>query len=675
MASRTRPKRDQTPAKRGGPASSTQRRTAAGHFPAALAGGALVAMVLAAYVAALGAGFIWDDEFNVTTNATLRSLDGLRQMWFVPRSIQQYYPLMYTTYWVEYHLWELKPFGYHFDNVLLHATAVLLLWRLLLRLQVPGAWLAAAIFAVHPVEVESVVWITERKNVLSLTLALLSMLCYLRFAPPEGDRMGEPPSPARWRWYALSFLSFALAMFAKTVVLSLPAVLLVIYWWKRGRLRWVDVARLAPFFTLGVALGLTTVWMETHHVGAKGEEWSLIAGERVLLSGRAIWFYVGKLAWPHPLAFLYPRFAVDVPAWRQWLLFVAAISVPVALWLARGRIGRGPLAAVLIYVGVLAPALGFFNIYFTRFAQVADHFQYHASVAMIALAAAGAALVATRLPAGWRGIANATAAVVLVALAALTVRQTFIYQDLETLYRDTIAKNPKSWMAYGNLSEHLNSQGRYDEAIDLLEKCLAIYDAEDIHDRRYLLAESSLGFVLLEVQRFDDARPHFVAALSVDPDDCRSLYGLGMSLAATDRFAEAQACFEHALQVDPDHAEAHYGLAVALGRQGRAEEATSHFRKSLELNATDPLVHFEFGNLLAQQRDLRQAAVHYAEAVRLRPGYVDALHNLGVVLKDSGDVDRAIPRLQEALRLNPSDADTKAALEEALRMRQKQRGE
>ena len=223
---------------------------------------ALAALVLAMYVPALSADFIWDDDENVVTNQTLRSLDGLRQMWFVPGATQQYYPLMYTSYWLEYHLWGLDPLGYHLVNMLLHAAAAVLFWRLLLRLEVPGAWLAAALFAVHPVMVESVAWITERKNVLSLVLALLAMLAYLRFAPPE-----EARPRGSWRFYVVALALFALALAAKTVVVTLPFVLLVIYWWKRGTIHARDVLRLAPFFALSVAMGFVTMLMETHYVG------------------------------------------------------------------------------------------------------------------------------------------------------------------------------------------------------------------------------------------------------------------------------------------------------------------------------------------------------------------------------------------------------------------------
>jgi tetratricopeptide (TPR) repeat protein len=630
--------------------------------PAAL----LLAMVAVVYLPVSQAKLIWDDGENITTNETLRSWDGLRQMWLVPQSIQQYYPLMYTTYWVEYHLWGLDPLGYHLVNVALHAAASVLVWRLLVRLRVPGAWLAAMLFAVHPVAVESVAWVTERKNVLSLCLALSSMLAYFRFALPEGASQDAATPPQRWLWYALALVLFALALFAKTVVVTLPAVLLVIYWWQRGRLSWRDAAPLMPFILLSVVLGLVTMWMETHHVGAQGDDWSLTSLERFLLAGRALWFYLGKLFWPRPLVFLYPRWLIDSRTWWQYLFPAAALLLPLALWLVRRQIGRGPLAAVLIYAGVLVPALGFFNIYFTRYAQVADHFQYHASVAIFALMGA----VAVRVTAGMRTDAYRLAAtgmaLLLIVLGTLTYRQTFVYRDLATLLSDIIEQNPQNWMPYANLAEHRDAEGRFDDAEQLLRTCIALCQEQGITGLRLYDVQRKLGFVLMESGQFEDANNQFAKALELRPFDWRVLYGQGMALASLDRWSDARSRFEKALGADPNYAEGHYGLALALRQQGNPDEAFKHFQKAVELAPTDPLAHFELANMLALRGNLREAADHYAQTVRLRPDHADAWHNLGVLTKDLGDPEKAVEYLREALRRNPHNANTKVSLEQAI---------
>ena len=311
-------------------------RTAAAVSRTLLAAAAVLGLTLAAYAPALQANYIWDDDDHVTKNPTLRSLDGLRQIWFLPTALPQYYPAVHTTFWLEYHLWGLHPVGYHLVNVLLHACNALLFWRLLVRLAVPGAWLAAAILAVHPVEVESVAWITERKNVLSLALSLAAILAYLRFSPFEMRRRRRSCSAAgRYGWYASALILFAVALLSKTVVASLPAVLLVLAAWKRSRIGRRDVAPLLPFFLLGTCLGLATVWLERMHVGAAGEEWDFTILDRVLMAGRALWFYAAKLAWPQPLAFFYPRWQVDDRVWWQYLFPFASLAVIAALWSSR----------------------------------------------------------------------------------------------------------------------------------------------------------------------------------------------------------------------------------------------------------------------------------------------------------------------------------------------------
>ncbi|HVU87055.1 MAG TPA: tetratricopeptide repeat protein [Pirellulales bacterium] len=625
---------------------------------------ALVAMAFVVYLPTLRAELIWDDGENITTNETLRSAAGLWDMWLVPESIQQYYPLMYTTYWVEYHLWELRPFGYHLDNILLHATAVLLLWRLLVRLQVPGAWLAAALFAVHPVCVESVAWVTERKNVLSLSLALASMLCYLRYSPVAVEIDRAPDSKKRRAlWYALAFLLFALALFAKTMVVSLPAVLLVIYWWKRGRLEGREIVALLPFFAIGLALSLITIWMETHHVGAQGDDWSQPFLNRFLLAGRALWFYPSKLLWPHPLVFLYPRWKIDPQVWWQYLFPAAALALPIVLWLARGRIGRGPLAAVLIFAGVLFPSLGFFNIYYMRYAQVADHFQYHSCTALFALAAAGAVGAIIKIPAGNRSMVYLAGAALLFILGVLSYRQTFIYQDIPTLLGDIIAKNPGNWMPYANLADHVDSQGKFDEAADLLATSIRLCEEDKISGIRLFEIRRKRGFVLMEAGRFDEADRQFGAALEMRPYDGRALFGQGMALASQNRFAEAQTKFEKAVGVDHNYAEGYYGLALVQARMGAREQALENFQKSLRLDGNRPEVHFELANFLGTSGNLPAAVQEYEATLRLQPNHADALRNIGIVLVELNQPAEATTYLRRALAFHPEDALAQAALD------------
>jgi hypothetical protein len=430
-------------------------------------GAALVAITLIAYLPALGNGFIWDDNDYVTQNLVLRSLDGLRRLWFEPQSVPQYYPVAFTGFWFEYHLWGLHPFGYHVVNILLHATSAGLLWRVLRRLDISSAWMAAALFAVHPMQVESVAWVTERKNVLSGLFFFAAFLTYLNAETPDGA------GGIRWRPYVGALALFVGALLSKSVTCSLPAVLLLVFWWQRGTLDRRTVLRLIPMFVVGLIMAATTVWLEGHHVGAAGPEFSLSPLERMLVAGRALWFYPLTLLWPHGLTFMYPRWTIDTHVWWQYLFPVAAAAVITALFIGRQRVGRGPLVGALCYAGSLTPALGFINVYPMRYSFVADHFQYLASAALLTLLAAlGTVLVrrVVRAP----SVATGLGVLVCALLAVLTLRQSRVYASPESLWRDTIVKNPAAWMAMNNLAYELEQQGRAREAVPYVREAIRL---------------------------------------------------------------------------------------------------------------------------------------------------------------------------------------------------------
>ena len=337
----------------------------------------IVCTAAAAYLPALSGGFIWNDRDYVTQPA-LQSLAGLFRIWFEVGATQQYYPVLHTAFWIEHLLWGDAALGYHVLNLALHATSACLFVAVLRRLQVPGALLAGLIFALHPVGVESVAWISEQKNILSTVFYLLAALTYLRF--DEGRSAFA---------YALATTWFVLAVLTKSVTATLPAALLVVLWWRRGRLEWRrDVVPLLPCLALGALGGLFTAWVEHSVIGAEGGDFSLDFYARCLVAGRAVWFYLGKLCWPANLIFIYPRWETD-PETVWPLLYPAGVLVALAaLWGWRRR-SRAPLAAGLIFVGTLFPVLGFLNVYAFVFSFVADHFQYLAIFPLAALAAAG----------------------------------------------------------------------------------------------------------------------------------------------------------------------------------------------------------------------------------------------------------------------------------------------
>ena len=558
----------------------------------AVAGGALllIAVTLLAYVPAMRGGYIWDDDAFVTDNPVLRQgWEGLRRIWFVFRATDQYYPLAYSSFWLEFRAWGLNPTGSHVVNVLLHAANALLLWRVLTVLRVRGAALAAFVFALHPVEAESVGWITERKNVLSALFYLLTALAYFRFEPPRAPVATGSMPKRNWAFYALALGLFLCALWSKTVTCSLPAALLIVLWWQRRCLGWRTVVPLVPFFAVGAGMGLLTAWMEKNVIGAKGNDWTIPSPHRLLVAGRALWFYLGKLAWPTHLAFFYPRWNVDAHVWWQWLYPAAAVAAGAALWLARGRFGKGPLAAVLFFTATLFPALGFFDVYPFRYSFVADHFQYLASIGPIALAAAGVMGANRRFQPRHRVFLLAIAGVYLCVLGCLTWHQGGMYADLRTFYLTALERNPASWLAHDNLSQVYMRDGQLDEATAQINEALAL-----------------------------------------KPDDPDAHVNLGNMLLAKGRFVDAANQYEKALDARPDFAEAHSDLGNVLLYWGRRDEAISHYRLALRSQPNYAEAHNNLGYALLQEGETDGATAEFVRALQIRPDYRQARENLDI---------------------------------------------
>jgi protein O-mannosyl-transferase len=533
----------------------------------------LVLITLLAYQPVWHADFIWDDDSWTTgISSLLRDSSGLQRIWRKPTALQQYYPLTATSFWIDYHLWGFWTPPYHIENVLLHAFAALLFWRLLRRLEVPGSWLAAAIFALHPVMVESAGWITERKNVLSLVLYLGALLVYGRFTSFWKEDKNPPPSGGA---YLFALLLTLAALLAKTTALSLPAVILLICWWKRGRIRWrADVRPTLPLFAFAIGLSLVTAWLEKNHVGARGPELDLSIPQRCLIAGRVFWFYLGKLLWPVNLCFVYPRWELNAGSMSQWLYPIAAIGTLFLLWLARRRIGRGPAAAAFFFVATLFPVLGFISAYFMRYSFVCDHWSYLSSLGPIALVAAWVTQTAEHLRT--RSVLYGFAAVILPLLMILTWRQAHIYHDPETLWRDTLAKNPAAWMAHSNLSIILIPQGKNEEAIWHSEQALRINPAA-------AEAHNSLGSALWQTGQTEDAIKHWEQALRIKPDLAQAHYNLGFALKQAGKLQNAIGHYEQALRIKPNFAEAHNNLGNALFQAGRVKEAIEHYEQALQI--------------------------------------------------------------------------------------------
>ncbi|NQV22744.1 MAG: tetratricopeptide repeat protein, partial [Rhodopirellula sp.] len=579
----------------------------------------IVVAAVSVYFTALGGGFIWDDDAHVLKNVHLRTAEGLSRIWFDRTSEPQYYPIVHTSFWLEYQLWGLAPFGYHLNNVLLHALNAVLCWLVLRKIGVPGAWLAGMVFALHPVHVESVAWITERKNVLSGAFYLAAVLAYWRFDSPN-----EPTQTRNWRFYSVALILFCCALLSKSVTSTLPAALLLVVWYKRGRITVPDVLPLLPMFLLGILAGLNTAHLEKYGVGAVGPEWDFSFCERLLIAGRAAWFYAGKLVWPHPLIFFYPRWTIDSSQWWQYLFPVAAAGLVVCLWLVRKKLGRGPLVGVLYFGGTLFPALGFFNVYPMQYSFVADHFQYLASLGIIAVLVAASCQVAKRIHLNDVRF-QVGAGVVLILLGALTWRQGREYECLETLYVQTIHKNPSAWMAHINLGILRARQGRIEDAISHFRTGLA-YNPQDVR------AHINWGFALEKLGCDEEAVFRYRAVLAISPE----VYG-----------------------GRPEVAEARLRLGAALNRLGRYSEAIDLLRPSVEQNSQDSEAHFHLGTALLSIGSIEEAVSHFSIACEADPEFVESYINCGVALAKIGRFDDAIRCLQQAALLSPDNVDAR----------------
>ena len=606
---------------------------------------AVIAAVMLAYAPVGQAGFIWDDEFHVTL-PELRSGFGLARIWFELGATQQYYPVLHSAFWVEYWLWGDAPLGYHVCTLLLHATAVCLFAALLRRLAVPGAWLAAALFALHPVAVESVAWISEQKNTFSLVFYLAAALAYLRF-----DARRER------RWYGWATGCFVLALLSKSVTATLPAALLVVFWWQRGRLTWRrDVWPLLPWFALATAMGVITAWVEqTLIIGSRHGEFTLSLLERGLLAGRVVWFYLGKLLWPAELVFIYPRWTVAAAVVWQYAFPLAALGLLAGLWALRRRT-RGPLAAALLFGGSLFPALGFYNVYPFRFSFVADHFQYLACLAPLALFAAGLGWALDRRRTGSALLLPAVGVVLLGGLGLRTWQQAHVYRDNITLFESTLARNPDCWLAHVNLGRTYYKAGRVEAALPHFAAAFRI-DPTDAE------AHNNLGLALQDLGRTEEAQAQFEAALRLKPGDATTHYNLASLLQQTGRTDAAIVQYETVLRIAPDHVEANSNLGNALLALDRTDEAIRRFRIALRLRPDSAVVHFNLGNALFNARQFPEAIDHYRMALRLNPADAETHNNLGSALYNLGRKAEALLHFEEALRLTPAYTEARQNLE------------
>ncbi|MCE0497325.1 MAG: tetratricopeptide repeat protein [Methylacidiphilales bacterium] len=604
----------------------------------------LVLAVILAYVPVWRAGFIWDDNRLVVTNPCIVGPLGLKEIWTT--SAADICPLTLTTFWVEHALWGVAPLGYHLVNVLLHGACAIVLWLVLRELRVPGAWLGAALWALHPIQVESVVSISETKNTQSGLFLLLSILFFVRWFKAR-DLDGRTASG--WN-YALTVIFAALAMASKSSTVILPVVLCLCAWWIKGRWHWRNLTRISPIFLLSIAASALSLWTQKLSLAIDNQpQWVRTWPERLAAAGDAVWFYLGKLLWPHPLIAVYPRWQIDAGWWASYLPLLAVSVVLFILWFNRESWLRPWFFVFAYFLAALLPALGLFDNYIFRYSLVFDHFQYLAGMGPLALVGVGMVTFAQFTIPKRAWVQSTLGMGVVLVLGILSWHRAWAYTSEEALWTDTLAKNPNCWAGYSNLGMLSMGKGQVDEAIAWYEKGLEV-------SPNLALTRDNLGAALLKEGRVDEAVAQFQKALEIIPNYTDAHYNLGNAFAQKGRVDEAIDQYQKALELTPDDALAHNNLGNAFVQKGQVDEAVVQFQKALEINPNYAEAHDNLGNSLIQKGRGDDAIVQYQEALAINPDYALAHYNLGNALLQKGRMDEAIAQFQEAVKINPNDA-------------------
>jgi tetratricopeptide (TPR) repeat protein len=572
----------------------------------------LLALVLAivtfvVYFPALHGGFVFDDVL-IIRSPLVHASDGLYRFWFT-KEASDYYPLSWSLWWAEWQAWGMDATGYHVVNVLLHAVNAILIWTVLRRLKIPGAWLAALVFAIHPVNAATVAWISEQKNTLSMLFYALAILLYLRF-----DEKSD------WRWYAASLMAFLLALFSKTAVVMLPVVLLGCVWWQRGRMRSKDLLRTVPFFIPSLVSGLVTIWFQHEHYLIAHPVRNVGFPFRLAAAGWVPWFYLYKALLPLNLSVIYPQWHINVSQWTAWLPGAFLVGCFILFWVKRNTWGRSCLFGLGYFVVMLFPVLGFFDQGFYQYSLVSDHWQYYSIIGVIALVVAAAVIGWRTNPPG-RALSEVTGVAIALLLGAATWTRAGVYATSETLWRDTLAKNPNAWMAHNNLGLALQGVGNIPEAIEHYEQAVRLNPG-------FAEAHNNFGSALQQAGNLEAAREQYEQAVRLAPDYAHAHNNLGVVLFQLQHLPEAKAQYEEALRLEPDYAKAHVNLGLVLAALGNVAEAMQHWEQALRINPNSADAHYYRGLAFGRTGRTQEAIEEYNQALRLNPNFAEARNAL-----------------------------------------------
>jgi len=572
----------------------------------------LVLAVIATYTPVWWAGYVWDDDGYIAGNPCVDGLRGLKEIWTT--SAADISPLAITTFGLEYALWGLAPLGYHLANVFQHAACAIVLWQVLRSLQIPGAWLGAALWALHPVEVESVAWVSEMKNTESGFFFLLSILFFVRWLKAKEKK-------DNWN-YALVLLFAALAMASKSSTVVLPVVLGLCAWWVEGRWYWRNLARVAPIFLVSIVASALSIWTQGLTLATDTDpQWVRTWPQRLITAGDAVWFYLGKLLWPHPLMAIYPRWQVDAGQWILYLPVLAVIIVLFILWFYRESWSRPWFFAFAYFLAALLPVLGLVGNPIFRYSLVFDHFQYLASMAPLVLAEVGLIRLGDSVISRKPWLQSTLCAGLLLVLGVTSWQRAWVYESGETLWTDTLGKNPNCWMAHNNLGVALFQKGEINEGLSQFQEALKINpnDAE---------AHYNFGCFFLQNRQLDEAIARFQEALKNNPSYADAYNNLGTTFLQKGQLDEAITQLQKALAINHNFANARINLGNAFIKKGQLGEAVVEYQKALEINPDDALTHNNLGIALVKKGQTDEAIVQFQKAIQLRPDYTQAQDNL-----------------------------------------------
>ena len=616
----------------------------------------IVAIGLWIYWPVLRGGWLWDDDTLITDNHLIHDPAGLWKIWFHPTYLIDYLPLKVSVEWLEWHLWGKETLGYHLVNLGLHLTSALLVWRLFGKFGLKHAWLGGLIFVVHPVMVESVVWISELKNTLSLPPFLLAVCAYIDYQ--EHGRKKD---------YYLAVALFLAAMLCKATMVMFPAVMLLYTWWRRGRIGWRDLAASAPFFAISLAIGLITIWFLQYH--AMAGQVPKLGGflSRLTCAGLAISFYFTKCVVPVGLMPIYPKWEVDAASFTQFLPWAYIVGVIAWLWTKREGWGRHALLGFGFFALNLAPFLGFIVASYMRFSWVMDHFLYIPIIGLIGLGVTYLDGKTRRLS----PVAFVLGQCLGVALAGFLAwnshRYAQIFVNGETLWNYTIAKNSEAWPAYNNLGAiFLKEKRNTPEALKLFEEALKLNP--DYFEARY-----NKGLALDRLQRLPEAIEEYKEAVHVAPGSTEARMVLAKALQREGDFGGAIEQYRILQSYAPDKPEIHSALAALLIQMGRFPEAAEEFAEVIERYPEAASPHSDLGNALYLMGQHDRAIAEYREALRLNPDLVEARNNLAGALQHNGHLDEAIKEFGIAVGMDSSNPRLHINLARALA--QKGRGD